>query len=114
MNELKTPERNVIYIKGDDFLDDLISHKQQSKINGFREKYYDVDILLIDDIEYLEGMRKTQQEFIGIYNTLREQNKQIVLTSEKSINELYYIADTLRTRFISGLQIEIKKDEINE
>jgi chromosomal replication initiator protein len=107
MVKQKTPERKVIYIEGDDFLDDLISHNQQKKIDNFREKYCFTDILLIDNIEFLEGMRKTQHELLGIYNTLREQDKQIVLTSEKSISDLYYIADTLRTRFISGIQLQI-------
>ena len=108
-NHIKTkyPERNVAYINGFEFIEELVLYIKQDKINEFREKYTSPDILLVDDTQFLEGWSATQQEFLYIYNALLEHGKQIIFTADKPVEELYKVADTVRTRLISGISAQI-------
>ena len=103
----KYPNRNALYVTGNDFVDDLMSCILQDKGKEFREKYSSPDILLMDDIQYLVGKPTIQQELLYIYNTLRERDKQIIITSDKPVSEMYHVVDALRTRFISGIQVQM-------
>ena len=106
--EEKYPDREVLYVVGNKLLDDLIYYIKQGNGKEFQKKYTSPDILLIDDVQLLSGKPTVQEEVLHIYNTLREQGKLIIITSDKPVTELYEVTDTLKTRFISGLQIEIK------
>jgi len=106
--ELKYPDRKVIYVKCDDFMDELVLSIKNEKRDEFREKYSSPDILLMDDTQNLAGKITTQQEFLYIYNILRERGTQIIVTSDKPVNEMFQVVDTVRTRLISGLHLEIQ------
>ena len=109
--EEKYPDRKVIYIRCDDFIDELVLSIRDEKRNEFRDKYSTCDILLVDDTQNLAGKSATQQELIYIYNTLREKGTQIIVTSDKPVVEMNQVVDTLRTRLISGLNIQIQLPE---
>jgi len=106
--ESKFPHYNVIYVKGDDFTNDLVSAIQQGKNVEFREKYRGADFFLMDDIQFIAGRRSTQEEYFNTFNTLYELGKQIVFTSDRPPSEIYQLEDRLRTRFESGLIADIQ------
>ncbi|MDR2570070.1 MAG: chromosomal replication initiator protein DnaA [Oscillospiraceae bacterium] len=111
--ESKFPHYNVVYVKGDDFTNDLITAIKQGKNVEFRERYRGADFLLMDDIQFIAGREGTQEEYFNTYNTLFELGKQIVLTSDRAPSELYKLEDRLRTRFEQGLLADIQPpDEV--
>ena len=107
--KVKFPDCKVVYLKCDDFIDELVLSIKNEKRDELREKYSTTDILLIDDTQILAGKLTTQQELLSIYNTLRERGTQIIVTSDKPVEEMVQVVDTLRTRLISGLNIQIKQ-----
>lgn len=102
------PEYNIVYVKGDDFTNELIQAIQSGKNVEFREKYRNVDLFLIDDVQFIAGKISTQEEFFNTFNTLYEANRQIVLTSDRPPREISRLEDRLRTRFESGLLADIQ------
>ena len=111
--EKKFPHYNVIYVKGDDFTNDLVSAIQQGKNVEFREKYRGADFFLMDDIQFIAGKRSTQEEYFNTFNTLYELGKQIVFTSDRPPSEIFELEDRLRNRFQSGLMADIQPpDEV--
>jgi chromosomal replication initiator protein len=108
----KYPDSKVVYVKCDDFVEELALSIKNKKKNEFREKYSAIDILLMDDTQNLAEKPAIQHELLYIYNTLREQNKQMIFTSNKSVSEMFHVVDTLRTRLISGLPVEIQPPDI--
>ena len=105
---LDNPELNVIYIKGDDFTNELITAIQEKKNVEFRNKYRLADILLLDDIQFLSGRESTQLEFFHTFNSLYDLNKQIVMTSDRPPKEIQSLEIRLRTRFEWGLLADIQ------
>jgi len=106
--ESNFPHYNVIYVKGDDFTNDLVTAIQQGKNVEFREKYRGADYFLMDDIQFIAGKERTQEEYFNTFNTLYELGKQIVFTSDRPPNEIHQLEDRLRTRFAQGLIADIQ------
>ncbi|MDR3209267.1 MAG: chromosomal replication initiator protein DnaA [Oscillospiraceae bacterium] len=102
------PDFNIVYIKGDDFTNDLIAAIQAGKNVEFREKYRQANVFLMDDIQFIAGKVQTQEEFFHTFNTLYEAGRQIVLTSDRPPNEIAKLEDRLRTRFESGLMADVQ------
>ena len=104
------PEMNIIYTTGEGFTNELVSAIMNEKIENasFRNKYRNIDVLLIDDIQFLVGKAKCQEEFFHTFNTLFESGKQIILTSEKPPKELNMLEERLKTRFEMGLAVDIQ------
>jgi len=102
----------VIYITAEDFTNDLISSLQSGKIMGFRDKYRKVDVILIDDIQFIAGKEKTEEEFFHTFNYLYQFNKQIVLTSDRLPKDIPSIEDRLKSRFEWGLSADIQSPDL--
>ena len=110
-------DKRVLYITAEQFTNDyrsIISTKNNnvSYLEAFREKYRNVDVLMIDDIQFLENKEKTQIEFTNTFNTLHSSEKQIIIASDKSVNDYKYLEDRLKTRFKWGLTESIRPPEI--
>lgn len=101
-------EAKVLYVKADKFIEDFTTHVRQDQMDEFYNKYHDLDVLLIDDIQILAGAQKTQMEFFKLFDVLYQQNKQIVITSDKPASELKDIMSRLTSRFEVGLSVDIQ------
>ena len=97
------PDANIVYIKGDQFTNELIAAIQSGKNIEFRNKYREADLFLIDDIQFIAGKESTQEEFFHTFNTLYENHKQIVMTSDRKPSDMQTLEDRLRSRFEWGL-----------
>ena len=102
------PNVKVVYIKGDQFTNELIAAIQSGRNIEFRSKYREADLFLIDDIQFIAGKEATQEEFFHTFNKLYEENKQIVMTSDRKPSEMLTLEDRLRTRFEWGLLADIQ------
>ena len=103
----RRPESRIVYIKGDDFTNELVSSIRENRNAEFREKYRQADILLVDDIQFIAGKIQTQEEFFHTFNTLYESGKQIVLTSDRPPREMTQLSDRQMSRFESGLMVDV-------
>ncbi|MHB1681715.1 MAG: chromosomal replication initiator protein DnaA [Bacilli bacterium] len=101
----------VVYITSETFLNEFVTALQTSTIDEFRNKYRKVDILLIDDIQFISGKESTQEEFFHTFNALHGDHKQIVITSDRPPKAIEHLEDRLRSRFSGGLIIDIKPPE---
>jgi len=106
--EKNNPKINVVYIKGDDFTVGLIEAIRDGKTDSFRKKYRRAEVFLVDDIQFIAGKERTQEEFFHTFNTLYESKKQIVLTSDRPPKEIGTLEERLRTRFESGLLADVQ------
>lgn len=104
----KTPNAKIVYIKGDDFTNELVEAIRTGKNVEFRSKYRDADLLLMDDVQFIAGRKQTQEEFFHTFNALYESGKQIVLTSDRPPKEMTQLEDRLRTRFEWGLMVDVE------
>ena len=104
----KNPNIKIIYIKGEDFTNQMIESLSRQEIKEFREKYRSCDVLLIDDIQFIAGKVATQEEFFHTFNALYENGKQIILTSDRPPREIKTLEDRLITRFEWGLIADIQ------
>ncbi len=104
----KNPEANIVYIKGDQFTNELIAAIQSGKNIEFRSKYREADLFLIDDIQFIAGKESTQEEFFHTFNKLYEEHKQIVMTSDRKPSDMLTLEDRLKTRFEWGLLADIQ------
>ncbi len=102
------PEANIVYIKGDEFTNELITAIQNGKNIEFRSKYREADLFLIDDVQFIAGKESTQEEFFHTFNKLYEEHKQIVMTADRKPSDLMTLQDRLRTRFEWGLIADIQ------
>ena len=103
----RQPEARIVYIKGDDFTNELIASIREGKNAEFREKYRQSTLLLVDDIQFIAGKKQTQEEFFHTFNTLYESGRQIVLTSDRPPREMTQLEDRLQTRFEWGLMVDV-------
>lgn len=104
----KNPQMNIVYIKGDDFTNELINAIANGSTMAFHQRYRQADVLLVDDIQFIGGKIQTQEEFFHTFNALYQDKKQIVLTSDRPPKEIQTLEDRLRTRFESGLLADIQ------
>lgn len=102
------PELSIVYIKGDDFANELIESLAKHEPEKFREKYRHAQVLLIDDIQFIAGKRSTQQEFFHTFNELYEESCQIILTCDRPPKDIELLEDRLRTRFEWGMIADIQ------
>jgi len=101
------PSINVLYVSSEMFTNELIRAIREGKIAEFKSKYRKVDVLLIDDIQFLEGKDNTQEEFFHTFNTLYDSNKQIIISSDRAPNKLINLEERLRSRFQWNLIADI-------
>ena len=113
-NELlkKDPSFRIKYITSERFTANLIDALQNQKINDFKAYYQKIDILIIDDIQFISGKEKTQEEFFHIFNYLYQLNKQIVLSSDRPPKEIQILEDRLRSRFEGGMIADVSKPDL--
>ena len=97
------PEAKIVYIKGDQFINELISAIKSGNNIAFRTKYREADLFLVDDIQFIAGKDSTQDEFFHTFNALHERDKQIVMTSDRKPSDMLTLETRLRSRFESGL-----------
>ena len=101
-------DAKVVYVSSEKFTNELINSIKSDKNEEFRNKYRNVDILLIDDIQFIAGKEGTQEEFFHTFNTLYESKKQIVLTSDRPPRDIATLEDRLKTRFEWGLTADVQ------
>ena len=102
-----SPEKRVVYVTSEKFTNDMIESLHIKDMGSFRQLYRNVDVLLIDDIQFIENKQGVQEEFFHTFNELHQNNKQIVLTSDRMPRELATLDQRLKTRFEWGLSIDI-------
>ncbi len=107
----KFPDKKVKYIKGDQFTNELIEAIGKGKQNEFHQKYRYIDVLMVDDVQFISGKVQTQEEFFHTFNTLHQEHKQIVLTSDRPPREIQTLESRLRSRFEMGLLADIQPPE---
>ena len=110
----KNSNKKVLYVTSEQFVSDFIGINKKdetgtnfSYVDFFKQKYRNIDVLIIDDIQYLGGATETQKEFFHTFNTLYSDNKQIIISSDRSPDDLKILEDRLRTRFCWGLPVDI-------
>lgn len=108
----KFPEKKVIYLSSDSFTVEFVEAIQSNKVNDFSGFYRNMDVLIIDDIQFLTGKEKTQDLFFHIFNTLHQSRKQIILSSDKPPKDLKGLDDRLISRFQWGLSADIQPPEL--
>jgi len=108
-NTIKTkyPHKKIYYVSLERFMVDYINSIQNKNPNSFKEKYRKYDVLIMDDIQFISGKDKTQEELFHLFNTMYENNKQIIFSSDKHPNFIQGLEDRLQSRFASGMTVQI-------
>ncbi len=106
------PEKKIAYVKGDDFTNQMIQSVQSGTAEEFRQKYRNVDLFLVDDVQFIAGKQATQEEFFHTFNNIYEAGHQIVITSDRPPLEMSLLDDRLRTRFEGGLMADVQPPDI--
>ena len=108
----RIPEKSIAYIKGDEFTNQLVKSIKDGTAEEFRQKYRNVDLFLVDDIQFIAGKQQTQNEFFHTFNNIFEAGHQIVITSDRPPLEMSILDDRLRTRFEGGLMADIQPPDL--
>ena len=108
----KDPTARIAYIKGDEFTNQMVKAIKEGKTEDFRTRYRNVDLLLVDDIQFIAGKESTQEEFFHTFNSIYEAGNQIVITSDRPPMEMSLLDDRLRTRFEGGLMADIQPPDL--
>jgi len=104
---VNAPERKVLYLTSEKFSMDYVSSVQSNKVQWFKEKYRQYDLLIMDDIQFLAKMEKTKEEFFHLFNYLHDGNKQLVFTSDQHPNMIQNLEDRLKSRFNAGMIVSV-------
>src|SRR6266540_1395280 len=106
------PSLKVVYLSSESFMNELIASLRRDKMDEFKRKFRNVDILILDDVQFIAGKERTQEEFFHTFNSLYETHKQIVITSDKFPKEIPGLEDRLRNRFEWGLIADIQPPDM--
>lgn len=106
------PNMKVLYISSENFTNEIVTSIYNKSTEAFRQKYRNIDCLIIDDIQFLKGKEQTQVEFFHTFNALHDANKQIIISSDRPPKEIETLEDRLRTRFEWGLQADIQAPDL--
>lgn len=105
---IKSPKKKIVYVPCERFTNDFIQSISNGKINDFKKAYRDVDVLLVDDIQFLSGKEGTQEEFFHTFNTLHQDDRQIVMTSDRVPQAIPQLQERLSSRFGCGMVADIQ------
>jgi len=108
----REPDKKIAYIKGDEFTNEMVKSIKDGTGEEFRTKYRNVDLFLVDDIQFISGKQQTQNEFFHTFNNIYEAGHQIVITSDRPPLEMSLLDDRLRTRFEGGLMADIQPPDL--
>ncbi|MCQ4619177.1 chromosomal replication initiator protein DnaA [Corynebacterium sp. CCUG 71335] len=106
------PDLRIKYVSSEEFTNDYINSVRDDRQESFKRRYRDLDILMVDDIQFLEGKEGTQEEFFHTFNALHQANKQIILSSDRPPKQLTTLEDRLRTRFEGGLITDVQPPDL--
>ena len=106
------PDLRIRYVSSEEFTNDYLNSVRDDRQESFKRRYRDLDILMVDDIQFLEGKEGTQEEFFHTFNALHQANKQIILSSDRPPRQLTTLEDRLRTRFEGGLITDIQPPDL--
>ncbi|MAU93090.1 MAG: chromosomal replication initiator protein DnaA [Planctomycetes bacterium] len=109
-----SPELKIVYLTCEEFQNHFVSSIREGNVQAFRDRYRDVDVFVIDDIHHLVGKEKTQEEFFHTFNTLYQENKQIILSCDRPPSEIAGLSSRLISRFNWGLSAEIKAPDFED
>jgi chromosomal replication initiator protein len=108
----KRPALKIIYLSSESFMNELIASLRRDKMDEFKTRFRNIDALIVDDVQFIAGKERTQEEFFHTFNSLYESHKQIILTSDKFPKEIPELEDRLRNRFESGLLADIQPPDM--
>lgn len=112
-NELiKKKKARVLLVRGEDFTNEVVDSLRERRMDYFRKKYRNIDVLLVDDIQFIAGREATQVEFFNTFDVLHEKNKQIILSSDRPPKEFQALDDRLKSRFAWGLTADIQRPDL--
>ena len=106
------PHKKVLYLSCETFTNEIIQSIQKKTTDFIRQKYRNIDCLIVDDIQFLKGKERTQEEFFHTFNALHDANKQIIISSDRPPKEIETLEDRLRTRFEQGLQADVQAPDL--
>ena len=104
----KNPSAKIVYLSSEAFVNELITCLRHQRMDEFKKRFRNVDVLIVDDVQFLAGRERTQEEFFHTFNTLHEARKQLVLTSDKFPKDIPDLEERLRNRFEWGLTVDIQ------
>ncbi len=112
-NQIKkiSPDKKIFYMTSEKFVVDYINSLGSGKANAFKEKYRQYDVLVMDDVQFLSGKEKGQEELFHLFNTLYDNNKQIIFSSDKHPNYIPHLEDRLKSRFAQGMTVDIAEPD---
>lgn len=109
----KQPNANIVYLRTEKFVQDMVRAIQQNDISKFKDYYRAIDVLLMDDIQFLAGKERSQEEFFHTFNALLDKKKQVILTCDRYPKEITGLEERLTSRFSSGLPVSIEPPDID-